>query len=111
MNRRPPRRPQAPQSPQSPRPGYWNNYYWRNHYPYNWYWHHDYDYDYDWYDYDWYNGDDNLYDYYYHFGRYDTSKEAFDRGFREGLKQAHKVTNESATAEQPAAGYCGSMGG
>ena len=106
MNRRPPRRPQsAQQPPQQPhRPGhYWPRHYW---YPYHWY--HDYDYDYDYYDY--YDTDD-LYDYYYHNGRYDTSREAFEQGFRAGIKQAQKdSSNNENTAAQQAAGYCGSMG-
>lgn len=110
MNRRPPpRRPQSgrPQSgkPQSGRPGYyWHRYHW---YPYHdWYW---YDYDYDWGDY--YDDDLDLYDYYYHFDRYDTSKNAFEQGFRAGLKQARKEMSagEHTEVESRHAGYCGSM--
>jgi len=109
MNRRPPRRPQAaPQAPHGPqRPGhYWNRHYWYHPYHY-WYW--DYP-DYDYYDYD----DTDLYDYYYDFGRYDTAKDDFARGFRAGMKQAQReMENKEGwgyTGSQSAAGYCGSAG-
>lgn len=115
MNRRPPPRPQQPGRPQSGRPQSgrpeyrWHRYHW---YPYhNWYWY-NYDYDYDWSDY--YDDDLDLYDYYYHFDRYDASKDAFEQGFRAGLKQArsqHTDTNPVEPPPPPSAGYCGSVAG
>jgi len=98
MNRRPLRRPQYHQP--NNRPGN----YWK-YYPYPWCW--EYDYDYDWeYDYD----DDSLYDYYYHFNRYDSGKGAFDRGFKAGIKYALRESHESKPTESHVSGYCGSTG-